>query len=141
MAKGPAKKVGELALSRHVFCQLAQLVERPPGLILRSMPEDNGFDTWRLLTQRYKPNQGMKALGQLRNILNPSFPAANSEDAFLRWEAEVEKYERTFTTQVQDIMKVAKVTHALSGPLQQHIHLTGGGGGSTNLSAGKICDP
>ena len=64
--------VGEATVSRHVFCQLAQLVEGPPGLILRSMPEDNGFEAWRLLTQRYKPSQGTKALGQLRNILNPS---------------------------------------------------------------------
>ena len=113
-------------MPRHIFCQLAQLAEGPPGLILRSMPEDNGFEAWRLLTQRYKPNQGMKALGQLRNILNPSFPEANFEDAFLQWEAEVEKYERTFATQVQDIMKVAVVLHALSGPLQQHIQLTAG---------------
>ena len=41
-------------------------------------------------------------------------------------EAEVEKYERTFATQVQDIMKVAVVLHTLSGPLQQHIQLTAG---------------
>ena len=58
----------EVALSSHIFCQLAQLVDGPPGLILRSMPEDNGFEAWRLLTQRYKPNQGMKALWQLRNF-------------------------------------------------------------------------
>ena len=54
------RKVDELILSRHTFCQLAQLAEGPPGLILRSMPEDNGFETWRLLTPRHKPNQGVK---------------------------------------------------------------------------------
>ena len=119
-------KADEVALSRHTCCQLAQLVEGPPGLILRSMPEDNGFEAWRLLTQRYKSNQGMKALGQLRNILNPSFPEANFEDAFLQWEAEVEKYERTFAAQVQDIMKVVVVLHTRSGPLQHHTQLTAG---------------
>ena len=67
-------KVDEATASRHVFCQLAQLVEGPPGLILRSMPEDNGFEAWRLLTQRYKPNQGMKALGQLRHIFESIVP-------------------------------------------------------------------
>ena len=132
-------KADEVALSRHMFCQLAQLVEGPPGLILRSMQEDNGFEAWRLLAQRYKPNQGMKALGQLRNILNPSFPEANFEDAFLQWEADVEKYERTFAAQVQDIMKVAVVLRSLSGPLQQHIQLTAGA--APNVSDGKICDP
>ena len=68
----------------------------------------------------------MKALGQLRNTLNPSFPEANFEDAFLQWEAEVEKHERTFTTQVQDIMKVAAVLRTLSEPLQQHPQLSAG---------------
>ena len=65
-------------------------------------------------------------MGQLRNILNPPFPEANFEDAFLQWETEVEKCERNFTTQVQDIMTVAVVLPTLSGPLQQHIQLTAG---------------
>ena len=93
------RKVDEVTVPRHIFCKLAQLVEGPPGLILRPMPEDNGFEAWRLLTQRYTPNQGMKALGQLRGILNPSFPEANFEDAVLQWEAEVETHARTFTTE------------------------------------------
>ena len=47
----PSKKIDDLTLSRHVFCQLAQLVEGPPGLIMRLMPEDNGFEAWILLPQ------------------------------------------------------------------------------------------
>ena len=132
-------KADEVALSRHIFCQLAQLVEGPPGLILRSMPEDNGFEAWRLLTHRHEPNQGMKALGQLRNILKPSFPDANCEGALLQWEAEVEKYERTFTTQAQDNMKGGScATRTFRTTSATH---SADRRSSANLSDGKICDP
>ena len=82
----------------------------------------------------------MKALGQLRNILNPSFPEANFEDAFQQWEAEVAKYGRTFATQVQDIMKVAVALHALSVPLQQHTQLTAGSSKTYQKVRGVILD-
>ena len=72
--------------------------------------------------------------------MNPLFPDDNFEDAFLPGEAAAEQFERTFATQIQDIIKVAVVLHTVSGPLQHHIQLTAGEAQAYTRVADMILD-
>ncbi len=87
-----------LAINYTDYAQIITLTKHlltdAPALMLRGMDTENGLVVWRALHQRYKQHEGSKALGQLRNILHPTFPESSFEDSFAKWEADVARYER-----------------------------------------------
>ena len=68
--------------SRKLFYVLVTVTDKAPLLIVQPVASGNGFEAWRRLCNRHKPQVQLQSMGTLTTILEATFPETNFEDHF-----------------------------------------------------------
>eukprot|EP00971_Amphidinium_carterae_P183910 3650918-Amphidinium_carterae.1 len=110
--------------SRSLYFLLAQLLAGKALTILRAVPDQHGFAAWRTLKQHYEPSIATRTVGLLQHILNPTMrqsSLAEWEEDLLTWEADVRRYERETSKQLDVDIQVAVAMSRLPSSMAGHI--------------------
>ena len=109
-----------MGMSRTLQYTLIMLCSGPALTIVKTAHTQNGFETWRLLSQRYAPRPMSKQYATLGHILRPSF-GTNFLDDFQNWESGIADYERDSGTILPDSVKISILQIETSGQAQQSL--------------------
>ena len=97
----------KLAFSRKLHYLLALIAKDGAKLIVKQNTNSNGFETWRLLSQKFTLPGTTKDVGLLSQIMNFSFKTQDFEKDSDRWENLKKKYERQTKSLIPDSVLVA----------------------------------
>ena len=100
----------------------ATTVVRQQGVV----GDNNGFETFRVLHQRFSLPFGARSIGYLTTLLKPKFEEQSFEENFLQWEYDVAGYELDNGQALPDTVKIAILLNETKGALQQHLQLRAG---------------
>ena len=81
-------------------CSAATVV-RQQGVV----GDNNGFETFRVLHQRFSLPVGTRSIGYLTALLKPKFEEQSFEENFLQWEYDVARYELDNRQALPDTVK------------------------------------
>ena len=103
---------------------LQALCRGPAAKIIRRDPLGlNGFESWRLLWERYRPATRAKGTSRLATILYWKFNPKDFQNSFNEWENEINRYDSEATSIFPDEIKIGILVNNTTGPLQQHLQL------------------
>ena len=122
----PAEQERLVTFSRKLHYLLANLCTGSARLLVRQNQGGNGFETWRLLHQRFSLPDASRHVSLLTKILDWKFNTHTFEQDFNAWETVKNKYEQQTGQQLPDSILVATLMNKTSGPLQQHLRLNAG---------------
>ena len=111
----------ELKLARDLHYTLVQLCKGTSEMVLLQADTENGAEEWRLLHRHYKRPSMNTSMGRLTSIVESNF--INLEDDFIKWEAEISKFEKETSSLLPAMVKTAILMNKLDGPLQQYLQL------------------
>ena len=111
----------EKKLSLQLHWMLVQLCKGPSEVLLTSLDTEHGLEEWRILHAHYKRPNLNTAVGRLARILDSTFK--NMDEDLLKFEAEINKYEKETSSVLPSAIKVAVLMNKTSGSLQQRIRL------------------
>ena len=100
----------------------AATVVRQQGVV----GDNNGFETFRVLHQRFSLPVGTRSIGYLTTWLKPKFEEQSFEENFLQWEYDVARYELDNGQALPDTVKIAILLNETKGALQQHLQRRAG---------------
>ena len=100
----------------------AATVVRQQGVV----GDNNGFETFRVLHQRFSLPVGTRSIGYLTTLLKPKFEVQSFGENFLQWEYDVARYELDNGQALPDTVKIAILLNETKGALQQHLQLRAG---------------
>ena len=82
--------------SNEVYFSLVMLTTGKVATIVRTVRDNNGYEAYRLLRQRFEPEHYGKHLTSLTQILKFDFGSNPSEflDKLIEWEGLIDKYEQ-----------------------------------------------
>ena len=93
--------------SNEVYFSLVMLTTSKAATIVRTVRDNNGYEAYRLLRQRFEPENYGKHLTSLTQILKFEFGSNPSEflDKLIEWEGLIDKYEQeTLETISQNLL-------------------------------------
>ena len=93
--------------SFELHYMLVNLCEGTSASIIRQAHTLHGLEIWRRLHEHYRPEAATSAVGRLDSILEFHFTTDNFENDFVKWEAEIQKFEKETSSVLADIVKVA----------------------------------
>jgi hypothetical protein len=109
--------------SRKLHYLLANLTTDSARLIVRQNFDSNGFETWRLLHQKFALPGATRHVSLWTQLLDFKFNPATFESDFNTWETIRNRYEQQVGTPLPDGVLVATVLNKTTGALQQHLRL------------------
>ena len=109
--------------SRKLHYLLANLTTDSARLIARQSFDSNGFETWRLLHQKFALPGATRHVSLWTQLLDFKFNPATFESDFNTWETIRNRYEQQVGTPLPDGVLVATVLNKTTGALQQHLRL------------------
>ena len=112
-----------VTFSRKLHYLLANLTSDAARLIVRQNFESNGFETWRLLHQKFALLDATRHVSLLTQLLDYKFNPATFESDFNTWETIKHRYERQVGSPLPDGVLVATLLNKTTGALQQHLRL------------------
>ena len=112
-----------VTFSRKLHYLLANLTSDAARLIVRQNFESNGFETWRLLHQKFALPDATRHVSLLTQLLDYKFNPATFESDFNTWETIKHRYERQVGSPLPDGVLVATLLNKTTGALQQHLRL------------------
>ena len=123
-------------LSTNLFAILVgqcQAGEIPAMAML--VPERNGLELWRRMHARFEPENKHKPFAWLRALSNPTFPTKQTlwQRGLEEWEGEIAKYEREYTKQFDEDLKLAILSEVAPKALAPQIAMN-----SSNLTSYKL---
>ena len=110
-------------LSHELHYWLVQMCEGTSGSILRQVDTLHGTEVWRRLYGHYKPSAATSAVGRLAVILEFSLSDSKFENDFVKWEAEINKFEKETASHLPDIVKTTILMNKTRGDIQKHVRL------------------
>eukprot|EP00971_Amphidinium_carterae_P173059 3430709-Amphidinium_carterae.1 len=98
-------------LATGLYYKLVMLTEKAALGIVRQVGQNDGYEAYRRLAQRYAPRTLGRQMNRLTAIVNYDFGQEDGQllDRLAAWERQVEEHERATTETVQDSMKCAIV--------------------------------
>ena len=103
---------------------LSGLVKGTPYGLIDTIEDGNGYEAWRKLYNRYKPNLLQSLLLHLVHVVRTKFPDNKDfENTFMNWEREVTKLERAMGQPLPDIVKCGLLIAGTQGKLFDHLCL------------------
>ena len=109
--------------SRKLHYLLALITEDAAKLVVRQNLTGNGFETWRLLCQKFTLPGTTRDVGLLSQILGFSFSESDFQKDFDRWEDLKKKYERDTKSTIPDSVLIALLVGKTRGALLTHLRL------------------
>jgi hypothetical protein len=96
------------------------------SLIVLENVSQNGFESWRLLGQRFSRPGTPQNISLLTRVLEYRFRTENFEQYYSEWEMLKNGFERQTQAQLPDSIMVAALLNKTAGHLQQHLRLNMG---------------
>ena len=112
-----------ISFSRKLHYFLALITEDAAKLVVRQNTSTNGFETWRLLSQKFTLPGTTRDVGLLSQILGFSFSDGDFQKDFDKWEDLKKKYERDTKTTIPDSVLIALLVSRTKGALLTHLRL------------------
>ena len=109
--------------SRHLHRLLSRITSGSAQLVVRRDVELNGFETWRLLTEKFSLPGTAPEISLLKRILEFKFGTEQFEQDLSEWETLKTKYERQAETALPDSILVTTLLSRTTGTLQQHLKM------------------
>lgn len=117
------RNVGDTNLSVQLYYILVLTVKDVALQKLMSVPEENGFEVWRIFNLEWEPRQKARFTAMLRAILKAEFkdpPMPGIEN----WERQVRRYEEQSGEEIPDSIKASVLSGGLANEkLRDHIAL------------------
>ena len=111
--------------SRAVYYILAMLCKGRALTIIRTVPEGNGFESWRRLCRRYDRQDDVTQMGLLQRILN--FSCGDSVTSVMDKMAELDdmchRYQRMTGEDITDTIMKAILIKAVPDPIRTHVRV------------------
>ena len=114
---------GLVATSRQLHYFLSQTTTDSARLLVRGNTDLNGFETWRLLTQRFALPGTAQNISLLTKVLEFRCRTEQFEQDYSEWETLKNRYERHTGRTLPDSVLVATLLNQTSGPLQPDLRL------------------
>ena len=125
--RDPTQAAKAVDLSRDLHYILINICQGAAATVVRQNRYNaNGCETLRLLHNRFSLPVGTRSVGYLTKLLEPTFNEAQFEEQFLRWEYDINRYEKDNGTALPDGVKIAILLNKTKGALQQHLQLRAG---------------
>ena len=109
--------------SRKLHYMLALLTEDAAKLLVRQNSNGNGFETWRLLCQKFTLPGTTRNVGLLSQLLTFVFSENDFQNDFDKWEDLKKKYERDTKTSIPDSVLIALLVGKTKGALLTYLRL------------------
>ncbi|CAK9052235.1 unnamed protein product [Durusdinium trenchii] len=114
----------ERILSEHLYSLLSGLMKNRPLRLIRGIPQQNGLESWRVLTKDLQPKTRQRALALVQALNRVQFDASKTiTEQLPQYEAMVREYERAANVTYPDDLKVAAVVAALPQSLRVHVQM------------------
>ena len=117
------------SMSRDLHYILINICSGSAATVVRQqgvVGDNNGFETFRVLHQRFSLPVGTRSIGYLTTLLKPKFEEQSFEENFLQWEYDVARYELDNGQALPDTVKIAILLNETKRALQQHLQLRAG---------------
>ena len=117
------------SMSKDLYYILINICSSSAATVVRQqgvVGDNNGFETFRVLHQRFSLPIGTRSIGDLTTLLKPKFEEQSFEENFLQWEYGVARYELDNGQALPDTVKSAMLLSETKGALQQHLQLRAG---------------
>ena len=117
------------SMSRELHYILINICSGSAASVVRQqgvVGDNNGFETFRVLHQRFSIPIGTRSIGYLTTLLKPKFEEQTFEENFLQWEYDVARYELDNGQSLPDTVKIAILLNETKGALQQDLQLRAG---------------
>ena len=109
--------------SRHLHRLLTRITSGSAQLVVRRNVELNGFETWRLLTEKFSLPGTAPDISLLNRILEFEFGTEQFEQELSEWETLKTRYETQAETALPDSILVTTLLSRTTGTLQQHLRM------------------
>ena len=110
------------SMSRDLHYILINICSGSAATVVRQqgvVGDNNGFETFRVLHQRFSLPIGTRSIGYLTTLLKPKFEEQSFGEKFLQWEYDVARYEVDNGQALPDTVKIAILLNETKGALQQ----------------------
>ena len=117
------------SMSRDLHYILINICRGSAATVVRQqgvVGDNNGFETFRVLHQRFSIPIGTRSIGYVTSLLKPKFEEQTFEENFLQWEYDVARYKLDNGQALPDTVKIAILLNETKGALQQHLQLRAG---------------
>ena len=116
--------VQEREMSKKLHSILTSYTRGRPLRTLKQVPQENGFEAWRLLVEEHQPHSRARSLQLLNNVLHYRFDNKKStQENLLKFEEAIEEYEKSSGDLVAEDMKISIVLGGTEGNMRQHLLL------------------
>ncbi len=115
--------------SKQIYYVLSMLCKKKALKILRKVKRtQNGYEGWRRLWLRYRPESGGRELVLHESVLYPNFPTDTEEfeDALMEWENDIDEYEDASGEEISDKTRISIISRNAPEPLRGHLRLNTG---------------
>ena len=109
--------------SRHLHRLLTRITSGSAQLVVRRNVELNGFETWRLLTEKFSLPGTAPDISLLNRILEFKFGTEQFEQDLSEWETLKTEYETQAETALPDSILVTTLLSRTTGTLRQHLKM------------------
>ena len=99
------------SMSRDLHYILINICSGSAATVVRQqgvVGDNNGFETFRVLHQRFSIPIGTRSIGYLTTLLKPKFEEQTFEENFLQWEYDVARYELDNGQALPDTVKIMR---------------------------------
>ncbi|CAE7270690.1 unnamed protein product [Symbiodinium sp. CCMP2592] len=111
--------------SRRLYAILSSLLQHKPKMLLRQVPDRNGYETWRQLVNIYAPRSKVRGLALLNAIMSfpPFVKSKTTREQVDGLDRLAQEYERVSGTAVNADILLGTLLRVLPAHLRNHIQL------------------
>lgn len=109
--------------STAVYNRLIHHLKGPPLMMHQAVSDENGLETWRVLSKRYNPMTPMRGIQlMLKTVMPGKIKKGDDVQAHInKWEGYVNALQRDYKETVSDMMKIGILIHMMPEDLQDHV--------------------
>ena len=106
-----------------VYNRLIHHLRGPPLMLHQAVMNENGLETWRVLSKRYNPMTPMRGIQlMLKTVVPGRIKKGEDVQAKInKWEGYVNALQRDYKETVSDMMKIGILIHMMPEDLQDHV--------------------
>jgi len=132
----------EAANSEKMYYALVMLVRGRAQLVLRGVPEGNGYEAWRVLNVSFDQQDTQSVMGLLQAVLG--FPAVRDleslRDKLAELELLMQRYESLAGRELADEVKRAVLSKIVPEPLKSHLQVNAASIASFEKMRETVCE-
>ena len=108
-------------LSSVLFNVLLQLTKGPAYVLTRGTPDDNGFETLRLLRDQFGKTKRQTMISTLMRIVQQRFDETRFVEQLTKWEFDIAEFEKVTADHLPDLLKTTLLIIKTSGSMYRYL--------------------